>query len=88
MVFTTGPYGERRPSAGEQVYFMSQCRGLVLARTYSDADGRYALCRLPPGPGCVTLSLQTGPAEWDFVERRTDVVVQGDLVVDLDANVR
>jgi hypothetical protein len=88
MVFTTGPNGERRPSAGEQVYFMSQCRGLVLARTYSDADGRYALCRLPPGPGCVTLSLQTGPAEWDFVERRTDVVVQGDLVVDLDANVR
>ena len=87
-VFTTAANGERRPSAGNQIHYMSQCRGLVLARTYSDADGRFALCRLPPGPGCVTLTLQTGPGEYDFVEKRTDVVVQGDIAVELDANVR
>ena len=83
-VFRTGNDGVPRPSAGNEVFFMAQCRGLVLARTYADADGRYALCRLPTGAGC--LEVNTSRIAWEYEGKQIAVDVQGDMTLDLIAD--
>ena len=52
----------------------------VLARTYTDAEDRYELCRLPNGPGCVTVNM----SHWDlYAEHRTQVSIDGSARVDI-----
>ena len=80
-VFEKGPDGVRRPASAAEVYYTEQCRGAVIARTYADADGRYELCRLPLGAGCVTLGA-TG--EWDYDFKITSILIQGDTVLDIE----
>jgi hypothetical protein len=73
--------GRRRPVALTEVNYTDQCRGLVLARTYTDADGRYSLCRLPISQGCVQVNLST---ETDYNFQNTPVVIQGDTILDIE----
>ena len=61
---------------------MAQCRGLVLARTYTDAAGRYELCQLPVGPGCATVNMSEG--DFDICEHRTQVSIDGSSHLDID----
>ncbi len=83
-VFRTGNDGVRRPSAGNQVFFTAQCRGLVLARTYADPAGRYTLCRLPAGAGCLEVNMSR--IAWEYEGKQVAVDVQGDMALDLIAD--
>jgi hypothetical protein len=82
VVTRVGADGQRRPWTSREVNYMASCRGLVLARTYTDANGRYELCRLPAGPGCATVN--ASEVDWDLVPQSTSVVIQGDTVLDID----
>ena len=64
--------------------FAAQCRGLVLARTYSDLAGRYTLCRLPAGARL--LELNTSRIAWEYEGKQVAVDVQGDMALDLIAD--
>ena len=85
VVFKIGADGVRRPSPGRYLSFKARCGGLVLAYTYSDAEGRYSMCRLPPGPGCVDVNTAVSDTEYG-PDRQVRVDVQGDMVLDLDAD--
>ena len=82
IVSQIGTDGRRQPLAARDVYFMAQCRGLVVARTYTDAEGRYELCRLPTGPGCVTVNMSEG--DFDISEHRTQVSIDGSTRLDIE----
>lgn len=81
-VSQVGADGRRQPLAAREVYFMAHCRGLVLARTYTDAAGRYELCRLPVGPGCATVNMSEG--DFDISEHRTQVSIDGSTRLDIE----
>jgi hypothetical protein len=82
VVTRVGVDSQRRPWTSREVHYMASCRGLVLARTYTDANGRYELCRLPVGPGCLTVNVSE--VEWETVAQQTSVVISGDTVLDID----
>jgi hypothetical protein len=81
IVSQIGTDGRRQPLAAREVHFMAQCRGTVLARTYTDGEGRYELCRLPSGPGCVTVNMSQW--DFDFSEHRTRVSIDGSTRIDI-----
>jgi hypothetical protein len=73
--------GQRHPAPMTEVYYMNGCRGTVLARTYTDAAGRYELCRLPISEGCVQVNRST---ETDYSFQNTPVVIRGDTNLDIE----
>ena len=71
--------GKPTPVSGADVYYRSRGYGSDVIE-YTDADGRYSMCGIPPMPG--TLSMYCGNDEQVFNQA---VDIRANHVIDIDA---
>ena len=71
--------GKPTPVGGADVYYRSRGYGSDVVE-YTDADGRYSMCAIPPMPG--TLSMYCGN---DIQVVNQSVDIRADHVIDIDA---
>jgi hypothetical protein len=73
----------RKPIPTADVALIAGCSGLLAPYTRTDAEGRYAFCRVPRGSACIFAALERFGGPW-FSERQVPTAVNGDTVLDIE----
>jgi hypothetical protein len=73
----------RRPIPAADVMLIAGCSGLGAPYMRTDAEGRYAFCRVPRGSACIFAALERFGGPW-FSERQVPTAVNGDTVLDIE----
>jgi hypothetical protein len=73
----------RKPIPTADVMLIAGCSGLGAPYMRTDAEGRYAFCRVPRGPVCVFAALERYGGPW-FSERQVPMTINDDTVLDIE----